>query len=185
MAGLDDAGMHRPDRDLVQALAFDREEDERRGPRRLFGVRPERLHHVPGAENRATGADPKARRLEPVEIADRPLEPDRRRMHARRPKESARRRHRRLTTAPSPAFSSNSAMCTAPCSRPEAEQRPAAGGEIARNAASRRLHPRSRAATAHARRLLLRCGMRVDQAAMRYPRTLATFWNQTTSGGGR
>ncbi len=68
--------------------------------------------------------------------------------------------------------------------RPEAEQGPAAGREIARDAAPRGfIHDRARPRPCAA--ALLRCGI-VSMRLMRYPRTpLATFWNQTTSGGGR
>ena len=42
-----------------------------------------------------------------------------------------------------------------------------------------------RFARGHAPSVRLMCGIASMRFAMRYPRTFATFWNQTTSGGGR
>ena len=82
MAGLDDAGMDRPDRNLVQALALGGRNAIGRRSLRRAGVRAaERLRARPSGRGRATAAlSGDAVRLEPEEIADRPLEADRRRM---------------------------------------------------------------------------------------------------------
>src|SRR5947209_16543540 len=81
MTGFDDPGVYRPDRNLVQVLAFHRQKEKRRGPGGLFGVRPERLHHIPRAEIEPWTQIPQADRLQSVEITDRAFEPDRGRMH--------------------------------------------------------------------------------------------------------
>ena len=134
MAGLDDPGMHRTDRNLVQVLAFDGEEEKRRGPRRRFGVRPEWLHHVPGAEIEPRPQVPEPVRLESIEIADRTLEPDRRRM-------MRADRGKALVVA---LVADDAALARLLVEQrhvhgallcPKAHQRPAAGSEIARNAA--------------------------------------------------
>ena len=49
MPGLDDAGMHGPDRNLVQAFAFHRQKGVRRGLLRRF-LFAERMAHVPEPE---------------------------------------------------------------------------------------------------------------------------------------
>ena len=54
--GLDDAGMHRPDRDLVQAFAFRRQEGIGRPCGRRLAARTERMLHVPEADDRARAA---------------------------------------------------------------------------------------------------------------------------------
>ena len=84
MAGLDDAGMHRPDRDLMQAFALDRQEGVRRRRLRARLACAERMAHVPEAEVEPRPRVGRADGVEPEEIADRALEPDRRRMRARR-----------------------------------------------------------------------------------------------------
>ena len=74
MPRLDDAGMHRPDRDLVQAFALHRQ--ERIGGRRLAVIEP---------RPRVGQAD----RLQPIQVARGPLQPQRRRVHAAERRESA------------------------------------------------------------------------------------------------
>jgi hypothetical protein len=83
MAGLDDAGMDRTDRDLVKILAFDREKlvSARLDPR-LFGF-AERLGDTPGAEVQPRPRVRRAGRLEAVKAADRAFEPVRRRVKRR------------------------------------------------------------------------------------------------------
>ncbi len=49
MAGLDDAGMHGSDRNLMQAFALDRQKFVRSGLLRRFLI-AERMAHVPKAE---------------------------------------------------------------------------------------------------------------------------------------
>ena len=49
MPRLDNAGMHRPDRNLVQAFAFHRQEGVRRGLLRRFLV-AQRMAHIPEPE---------------------------------------------------------------------------------------------------------------------------------------
>src|SRR5947209_6238126 len=138
MAGLDDAGVHRPDRNLVQILAFHREEEKRRGPGRLFGVRPERLHDLPGAEIKPRAQVPQAGGLEPIEIADRALEPDRRGMHrADRGKPSLATLISHDSTLACALVEQRHVRSSLLC--PKAHQRPAAGGEIARDGAPRRI----------------------------------------------
>ena len=81
MAGLDDAGMHRADRDLVQALAFGRQERRRRGrtaPASRCGPSGWRTPQRPwSSQGRGSGS---AVRLEPEQVADGALEADRGRM---------------------------------------------------------------------------------------------------------
>ena len=83
MPGLDDAGMHRADRNLVQAFAFDRA--GRRSASRLRPapalVRAKRMRDVPAAVVEPGPRGPAApSAASPIEIVDRALEPDGRRM---------------------------------------------------------------------------------------------------------
>ncbi len=79
MAGLDDAGMDRADRDLMQALAFRRQERIGRcGARR--GPLAQRVAHAPAAMVEPGARVRRAGRLQAEQVADRALEPDRRRM---------------------------------------------------------------------------------------------------------
>src|SRR5947209_1824670 len=136
MAGLDDAGVHRPDRDLVQILAFHREEEKRRGPGRLFGIRPERLHDVPCTEIKPRAQVPQAGGLKPIEIANRALEPDRRGMHrADRGKPSLVALISDDRTLACGLLEQRHVRGALLC--PKAHQRPAASSEIARDAAPR------------------------------------------------
>src|SRR5262245_8867095 len=89
--GLDDAGVHGTDGDLVQALALDRQEDVGHAPRRRWTAPPERMLHVPEAEVEPRPGIGQAHRLDAVEVAQRALQPDRGRVqHADRWKASAR-----------------------------------------------------------------------------------------------
>ena len=146
------------------------------------GCGAKRLHHVPGAVVEPGPRVGQADRLEAEEVADRALEPDRRRMDgADRGK------------ALQPAVEADDAdpagllveqrHVDGALLRPQAEQRPAAGGEIARDVAPGRFIDQR--ARPRAVRVRLSCGIASIRFAMRYPRTLATFWNQATSGGGR
>ncbi len=76
---LDDAGVHGPDRNLVQPLAFRRQEDVRR--RRLRALLlAERMVHVPETEIEPGPRIGRADRFQPEQAADRAFEPQRRRM---------------------------------------------------------------------------------------------------------
>ena len=80
MTRLDDAGVHQPDRDLMQRFAFDGKETVW-GPRlRRRVLRAERMLHVPEAEIEPGPRVERADRLESVEAVNGPFEPDRRRM---------------------------------------------------------------------------------------------------------
>ena len=80
---LDDAGVHRPDRDLVQALALDRQEPVGVGCGRLARLRAERALDTPDAVVEPGPLVEGAVCLQAEQIVNRPLEPDRRRMTAR------------------------------------------------------------------------------------------------------
>src|SRR5215510_10345249 len=144
--GLDDAGVHRTDRDLVQALALDRQEDVGRWWRRLTAL-PERMLHVPEAEIEPGPGIGQAYRLDAVEVAQRALQPDRGRMQrAYRWKASARAwngDHRDLARRLVEHGHVHVRRVA-----PEREQRPIARGELAADEAPAVLahhHPRPRA----------------------------------------
>ncbi len=80
MAGLDDAGMHRPDRDLVQVFAFHRQKFVGGIRGGHFAARAERMFDAPKAEVEPAPRVGQPHRLEAVEIADRALQADRRRV---------------------------------------------------------------------------------------------------------
>ena len=113
MAGLDDAGMHRTDRNLVQSLARHGQEFVGAGiaPRR-GRPRAERRPHAPGAVIEPGPAIRNAERGEVVKIAHRALQPDRRRMEAadRRKVRGPGRAPTRRKGCGSPA--TRKAMCT-------------------------------------------------------------------------
>ena len=95
MPGLDDAGMDRADRDLVQALALDRQEIVRGlRPTRLAGF-AERMGHAPEAEIEPGPGVGRTARLQAVQAADGALEPVGRRMECRRPRGTRRHGIRR------------------------------------------------------------------------------------------
>ena len=75
MAGLDDAGVHRPDRDLVHRRAFGRMEGVGvAGCRR--GLAPaERVPHAPAAVVEPAARIGRVLGLQPVEVADGALQP--------------------------------------------------------------------------------------------------------------
>jgi hypothetical protein len=79
MAGLDDPGMHRSDRNLVQAVAVHRQEFvvDRIAPRRRR-ARTERRAQPPLAVIEPGAVVGRVRRPVAVEVADGPFEPDRR-----------------------------------------------------------------------------------------------------------
>ena len=73
MARLDNSGMHRPDRYLMQCLSFDRQERVRRVLLRGFPI-PERMSNIPKTEIKPW---PRIRRtfgFEPKQIADGALQ---------------------------------------------------------------------------------------------------------------
>ena len=133
MARLDDAGMHRADRNLMQAFALRRQERirspacARRCGRRADGARP-RIRW--SSQGRVSGAPIG---IEAIQIADGAFETNRRRM----PRADARigavlagvAQHGDVAAS----FRSASAMCTAAASpqRPSSVQRPAARSSIA------------------------------------------------------
>ncbi len=80
MAGLDDAGMHRADRDLVQALALGRQERIVRSRVSSRLLRAQRVTDRPAAVVEPGAGIRQALGLEPEQITDGPLEPDRRRV---------------------------------------------------------------------------------------------------------
>ena len=86
-----------PTDESVQILPLRGQENERRGPRRFFGPRAERLHHVPRAEIEPWPQVPKPVGLKSINVADGALEMDRRRMTA--PTEG-KRSHRHWATDP-------------------------------------------------------------------------------------
>jgi hypothetical protein len=79
MPGLDDAGVHRTDGDLVQAFALDRQEGVGRVLLRRL-LLAERLAHLPEAEVEPRSRVGRARSFKAEQVADGALEPDRRRM---------------------------------------------------------------------------------------------------------
>ena len=81
MAGFDDAGVHRADRNLVQALAVHGQKRIIGGIAELgWGTRAERRSKSPGAMIEPRPHIGQFRGLDAVQIADRPFEPQRRRM---------------------------------------------------------------------------------------------------------
>ena len=113
MAGLDDAGMHRPDRNLVQALALNRQEivGGRIAPRRRRSG-AERRAHAPGAVIEPGPTVGRAERRKAIEIAHRTLEPDRRRVEPSDGGEVGDLRTRTETTQGVAAPATRSARCT-------------------------------------------------------------------------
>jgi hypothetical protein len=89
VSGLDDAGMNRADRDLMQILALDRKKlvGARLNPRRLGFA--ERLSHAPEAEIEPRPCVRRADRLQAIETSDRALEPTGRGMPRRHRRELA------------------------------------------------------------------------------------------------
>ena len=185
MSGLDDAGMDRADRNLVEALALDRQE--------RVGARPHA--RLPGV-SKGMGHAPEAE-----------IEPGPRigRAHGFRPKRSpiARSsliaggwsaategnlpsRHSRVNTPISPDGSSISARCTAPSS----PHRPSMVARAATSCWQASCQSVARNDGAPPRKVgLHRAALFGDVAerghGLAYPRSLATFWNQATSGAGR
>ena len=185
MPGLDDPGVHRADRNLMQVLAFDRQKGVARTLRRRGAARPERMLHIPEPEIEPGPRVGQANRLDAEEIAECTFQPDGGRVQ--RPNGrivSARtfdRDHRDLTP-----FST--AMCTAPnCAvsksphRPSSVQWPAASWPMTKRQTSSLTTTRGQGA--------VRCDPpafdRVDECRHRsYPNSFATFWNQATKAGG-
>ena len=168
MARLDDAGVHRPHRNLMQAVALDRQERIRRRigavgePRPRIG-QPDRVE----AEQVAHGAFQPDRRC--VRRADRRIFSPRaiQAQHGHRRRTRVQDRHvRPANLAPKP------------------EQRPVAGGKPVRG-----MPPRGRADDeARKRAVPLDHAAGGEDGAQRLhgqPSSAATCWNQATSGPGR
>ena len=81
MARLDDAGMHRTDRDLMQAFALRRQELIRCRNRARFDVSSKRVLHTKAVMIEPRPPVSKVKRFQPVEVLDRAFEANRGRMH--------------------------------------------------------------------------------------------------------
>src|SRR5260370_35024631 len=81
MTGLDDAGMHRTDRDLMQTFAFGRQELIQRRNRMRFDPSSKWALHAPAAMIEPRPLVLKAGRFQPAEVMDCAFEADRGRMH--------------------------------------------------------------------------------------------------------
>src|SRR5215510_13733916 len=178
---LNDAGMHRTNRNLVQAFTFGVKEGIRRARWRGLALAAERMAHVPEAEVEPRARIGQAHRLYAVEIL------------------SARSRRiaggccaptegycfcgqSKEATAISPESSSRTAMCTQPLSphNPSSARRPAENSLVmARQPCSLTI------ARGHGRwpSTLLPSILSMS-AAMTYPSSFATFWNHATMAGG-
>ncbi len=192
MAGLDDAGVDRADRDLVQALALGRQEGVGVGARRLGAGCAPSGWRMPQRRDRARAARRARRRpsrpnrspiVRSSRIAGGCSRRDRGEMAVR-----AGEAERRAIVAAS--RSSSSAMCTVAGLAEQRQQgpaRPAARrSPTARQPLRRR---RERAARAGAPRpARRRPADRQSGLVARHrsqPSGVATCWNQATSGGGR
>ena len=80
MPRLDDPGMHRADRYLVQALAFDRQEGVGARAAGAAAARAERMLHGPRSRDRARAANPARHRDIAIKTLNSALEPNRRRV---------------------------------------------------------------------------------------------------------
>ena len=178
MSRLDDAGMHRPDRDLMQPLALRPAGICTGAGLRAGPLITERMPHAPKAKIEPGPRD----RAYPSASS-----PNRSRI-ARSSRIAGGWRaapigylpslHAKLTTAISPDVSSNKRHVNVPVRRPRGQAacngRPAS--KLNRHAASHR-QPQSRAAKADALRPVSLCVMLVEHAAhRRYPNSRATFW---------
>src|SRR6266513_6279136 len=95
MPGLDDAGMHRSDRNLVQAVTFGRQECVGSALRRGGAARAERMLDSPEAEVEPGSRVRQAVWLQPVQVTQRTLQTDCRRVpRADRGKARLRTRNR-------------------------------------------------------------------------------------------
>ena len=81
MARLDDTGMHRTDRDLMQAFALRRQELIRCRNRARFDVSSKRVLHTKAVMIEPRPPVSKVKRFQPVEVLDRAFEANRGRMH--------------------------------------------------------------------------------------------------------
>jgi hypothetical protein len=140
MAGLDDASMHRPDRDLMQRFAFDGEEVVGGALLRRRIACAERILHIPKAEIEPRPAIGRTGGLISVETLDGALQSDRRRVK-RADRGNFLSKQARLTTRISLAAASASAMWTsgagsASPQRPRGVARPAATSRAARRHSS-------------------------------------------------
>ena len=82
MAGLDDAGMHRADRDFVQILALDGQELVRRRRGHSTGGGGEGLGDAPDAVIQPRPPVRQTHRIQAEQVARGALQPDRRRVQA-------------------------------------------------------------------------------------------------------
>ena len=186
MAGLDDPGMHRADRNLMQAVAVHRQEFvvDRIAPRRRR-ARAERRAQSPLAVIEPGAVVGRVRRPVAVKVADGPFEPDRRQMEPADGRK-APLRHRRAKSR-----RDRRAASAAPC-RPR-RRRPTARADLLRR---RRATWRSRSMSAHRRRSAAtaretptgasRCQDRGDcgRVHRRHPSSAATPRNHCTTGSG-
>src|SRR5260370_17019615 len=85
MARLDDAGMHRTDRDLMQTFAFGRQELIQRRNRTRFDVSSKRVLHTKAVMIEPRPPVLKAKRFHPVQSLDLPFQPNPRRIHLSHP----------------------------------------------------------------------------------------------------
>ena len=183
MSGLDDAGMNRSDRDLVQTLSLDGQEIVGPGLAALFPA-PERMGNPPEAEIEPGSSIGQAHRLQAVKVGDGALQPDRGgvqradggKLAARTfEREDAdlrggllneREMHRALV-APKPEHRGalvDKLLC---------QLLPTIAGDDGVRPRVVRLHPAALPGDVG------ECGHG------RYPSSFATFWNQVTSGPGR
>src|SRR6185312_12855284 len=159
VSGLDDPGVHGPDRNAVQAFALGVEEPVGRALRRLLGAK--RMTMRPAALVQPGPSILRAVRRQPIEVADRPLEPDRSRDMAANRREGARRTAERQyadTRLTIPGRHVDAAGLA-----PEGHEPQRAVGEALDGAAP-----------------LL--GIDPDRA---HPRSLATCWNHWVISGGK
>ena len=185
MARLDDAGMHRPDRNLVQALAFGRQEFVRRRLRRAGLLVAERMPHVPEAE---IEPGPRIGRIHRLRArTDRGSRaPAGLRADGRADAmDNCQLRAGEADDGDVAGVSSSNAMWTCACVAPQAEQCAMAGRERVDRLPPAIVSARSRAATADALRPSALCVNVVEQGHGAIPAASRRSGNQVTSAGGR
>ena len=138
VAGLDDAGMHGADRDLVQRRPGGRVERVRVSGGGCRLVRAQRLAHAPAAVIEPAARVGRALGLQPVKIADRPLQPQGRRVRGGDGREAPLRAGQADDEQLGRLLGVEGQMHRLPVA-PQAEQRRLAGGNP-----EDRLPPRSR-----------------------------------------
>ena len=183
MSGFDNAGMHRPNRNLVQVFAFGRQERIRRARYRHLAASAERMLYTPESEIEPRPGIRRADRLQSIKVPDRALQPYRRRVHGSdRGKFSVRARDRQHGDL-SRAFIEHRHMHGVDVT-PQAHECPAASrhlfsGKAPAILAHDHARPRTVSLDSIARDYVSHGWHRA------YPSSFATFWNQATSGGGR